>query len=134
MMSGVPLETCWAFNERWNNKFCYKVASCWLFLLNNYYHLLLAGVNRQTWSCLLYRFPAEISPFCDHRPNVYQRGNNLPYVTVKKLQQTVIFPEFSLPFIATYSHCQKRRCTQRMCLRYYYYYYYHHHHHHHQLI
>ena len=35
MMSGVPLETCWAFNERWNNKFCYKVASCWLFLLNS---------------------------------------------------------------------------------------------------
>jgi hypothetical protein len=34
MMSGVPLETCWAFNERWNNKFCYKVASCWLFLLS----------------------------------------------------------------------------------------------------
>ena len=34
-MSGVPLETCWAFNERWNNKFCYKVASCWLFLLNH---------------------------------------------------------------------------------------------------
>jgi hypothetical protein len=34
MMSGVPLETCWALNERWNNKFCYKVASCWLFLLN----------------------------------------------------------------------------------------------------
>ena len=36
MVSGVPLETCWAFNERWNNKFCYKVASCWLFLLNKY--------------------------------------------------------------------------------------------------
>ena len=34
MMSGVPLETCWAFNKRWNNKFCLKVASCWLFLLN----------------------------------------------------------------------------------------------------
>ena len=33
-MSGIPLETCWAFNERWNNKFCYKVAPCWLFLLN----------------------------------------------------------------------------------------------------
>jgi hypothetical protein len=33
MMSGVPLETCWAFNKRWNNKFYYKVASCWLFLL-----------------------------------------------------------------------------------------------------
>jgi len=35
MMSGVPLETCWAFNEQWNNKFCSKVASCWLFLLNH---------------------------------------------------------------------------------------------------
>jgi hypothetical protein len=34
IMSGVPLETCWAFNERWNNKFYYKVAFCWLFLLN----------------------------------------------------------------------------------------------------
>jgi hypothetical protein len=33
MMRGVPLETYWAFNERWNNKFCYKVATCWLFLL-----------------------------------------------------------------------------------------------------
>jgi len=21
MMSGMPLETCWAFNKRWNNKF-----------------------------------------------------------------------------------------------------------------
>ena len=31
MMSGVPLETCWAFKERWNNKFNYKAASCWYF-------------------------------------------------------------------------------------------------------
>jgi len=36
MMSGMPLETCWAFNERWINKFYYKVASCWLFLLSQY--------------------------------------------------------------------------------------------------
>jgi hypothetical protein len=38
MMWGVPLETCWAFNERWNNKFYYKFASCWLFLLNQIPH------------------------------------------------------------------------------------------------
>ena len=25
MMSGVPLETCWAFNKLWNNKFYYKL-------------------------------------------------------------------------------------------------------------
>jgi len=34
MMSGISLETCSAFNERWNNKFYYKVTSCWLFLLS----------------------------------------------------------------------------------------------------
>ena len=33
MVNGMPLETCWAFSEFWNNKFHYKVASCWLFLL-----------------------------------------------------------------------------------------------------
>jgi len=33
MVSGMPLETCWGFNEWWNNKFYYKVAFCWLFLL-----------------------------------------------------------------------------------------------------
>ena len=32
MLSGMPLETCWAFSKFWNNKFYYKVASCWLFL------------------------------------------------------------------------------------------------------
>ena len=35
MMSGMPLETCWAFSERWNGKFCYRVASRWLFLLSH---------------------------------------------------------------------------------------------------
>jgi hypothetical protein len=35
MMSGMPLETFWAFNERWNNKFCYKDAFRWLFLLSH---------------------------------------------------------------------------------------------------
>jgi hypothetical protein len=39
MMSGVQLETCWAFNERWNNKFYYKVASCWLFLLSKSWYI-----------------------------------------------------------------------------------------------
>jgi hypothetical protein len=35
MMSDMPFETCWAFNERWNNKFYYKIASRWLFLLSH---------------------------------------------------------------------------------------------------
>jgi hypothetical protein len=32
MMNGVSLETRWAINKHWNNKFYYTVASCWLFL------------------------------------------------------------------------------------------------------
>jgi len=31
MLSGVPVEIYWAFNKLWNNKFYYKVASCWYF-------------------------------------------------------------------------------------------------------
>ena len=31
MMSGMPLETCWAFKKLWNNKFYHKAASCWYF-------------------------------------------------------------------------------------------------------
>ena len=46
----VPLETCWAFNERWNNKFCYKVASCWLFLLNDIPSLQTKTLNFITLS------------------------------------------------------------------------------------
>jgi len=44
MMSGMPLETCLAFNKFWNNKFYYKVASCWLFLLIR--PLLLSTVTK----------------------------------------------------------------------------------------
>ena len=41
MTSGMPLETCSAVNERWNNKFCYKVASCWLFLLSHTLNMIM---------------------------------------------------------------------------------------------
>ena len=37
LMSGVSLETCWAIEKHWNNKFYYTVASCWLFLYDLYY-------------------------------------------------------------------------------------------------
>ena len=56
MMSGVPLATCWAFNKLWNNKFYYKAASRWLFLLIQ--SELLTEItscilrNRATWKTL----------------------------------------------------------------------------------
>ena len=50
MMSGMPLETCCAFNERWNNKFYYKVASYWLFLLS---HTTMHGSMNVKLLCLI---------------------------------------------------------------------------------
>ena len=38
MMGGVSPETCWAIKKHGNNKFCYTVASCWLFLWDLYYN------------------------------------------------------------------------------------------------
>ena len=68
MMSDIPLETCWAFNELWNNKFRYQVASCWLLLLSHttmhgpmnikknticyFYWTMLSIVNREIQSLL----------------------------------------------------------------------------------
>jgi len=55
MMSGMPLEICWAFNKRWNNKFYYKVTSCWLFLL---IHTTMQG------SVNINSLNAELNPIC----------------------------------------------------------------------
>jgi hypothetical protein len=58
MMSGVPLETCLAFNKLWNNKFYYKVASCWYFCwviydtrswISNIFCLLFLVLHRTLW-------------------------------------------------------------------------------------
>ena len=37
IMSGVSFETSWAIKKHKNNKFCYKVASCWWFPHDFYY-------------------------------------------------------------------------------------------------
>jgi hypothetical protein len=65
MISGLPLETCYVFNKRWNNKFCYKVASCWLFLLNhiglystfleNYLAVDIHNMSREILVCQMLR-------------------------------------------------------------------------------
>jgi hypothetical protein len=50
MMSGAPLETCWAFNKLWNNKFYYKAAYCWYF----YCHLRCTDpwISKKKLNCL----------------------------------------------------------------------------------
>jgi hypothetical protein len=66
MMSGLPLETCWAFNERWNYKFYCKVASGWLFLLS---HITMHGSMNikpiQNVHIQLHEYWKSESVFCD---------------------------------------------------------------------
>jgi len=67
MMGGMQLETCWAFNERWNNKFYYKVESCWLFLLSTLLvffpplHLSPVCWRKEPSSCWMLFFPWQSS-------------------------------------------------------------------------
>jgi len=51
MMSGVPLETCWAFNKLWNNKFYYKAAFCWYFYWVIYDARIHEYQNDSTFIC-----------------------------------------------------------------------------------
>ena len=54
MTSGMPLETCSAFNERRINKFYYKVASCWLFLLSHSVNIYSNWLQEQFCNLSLY--------------------------------------------------------------------------------
>ena len=45
----MPLETCSAFSERWNNKLYYKFASCWLFLLSHTTMHVFMNIKFETW-------------------------------------------------------------------------------------
>jgi hypothetical protein len=64
MTSGMPLETCWAFNKRWNNKFYYRVASCWLFLL---IHTMMHGSMNVKYNWPLYCQRKNFSYLFDRR-------------------------------------------------------------------
>jgi len=70
MMCGMPLEACWAVNERWNHKFSYKVASCWLFLMSRFWKFYITrcsmvGETAAT-SSLMFCFKSIVVPgfFC----------------------------------------------------------------------
>jgi hypothetical protein len=60
MMSGVPLETCWAFNKLWNNKFYYKTASCSYFYWVIYdariheYHIFIRNFSSLSFHIYIY--------------------------------------------------------------------------------
>jgi len=67
MMSGVPLETCWAFNKLWNNKFYYKAASCWCF----YWVIYDAWISKVCGNCV--PFTTDISSVSVQRQCVLLR-------------------------------------------------------------
>jgi len=87
MMSGVPLNTCWAVNERRNSKFCYKAASCWLFLLS---HTVMHGsmnikliyknnvTSQKFLFCTVNKLPCSWSHFASQNPpHTYTHRKNV---------------------------------------------------------
>jgi hypothetical protein len=80
-ISGVPLATCWAFNESWNNKFYYKVAFCWLFLLS---HTTMHGsMNIKSISLFPFRsdrFIIRWTKGIEERPNVTIKLNKTKHI------------------------------------------------------
>ena len=108
MVRGVPLKTCWAFNERWNNKFCYKVASCWLFLPNhttmngsiNIKTFLYSTRNTKTHTsslCILLQPPVNSSVF---DPNM----ENFELNTRKKLYLINFLVNFFFYLLVSFSN------------------------------
>ena len=110
MMSGMPLETCWAFNEWWTNKFYYKDASCWLFLLSEkriwYCNLVMIWTN---WSWKFYKNISYVaSDTCSPKlesnqliqrtpwiPEINRRGgnsHNCQPVTWLRINRTIFSP------------------------------------------
>ena len=84
MMSGVPLETRWAFSKFWHNKFYYKVASCWLFLLILFY--LGKSLPLRVWNWMKiapeinYHFPSlreELSKYSHPTPDCFLYSKRL---------------------------------------------------------
>jgi len=87
MMSGMPLETCWAFNKRWNNKFYYKVASCWLFLL---IHTTMHGsmnIKSKTFICI-YWFHHHIGLESIWRTAVVAYSRCYPVICTAEMRKT----------------------------------------------
>jgi len=64
MMSGVPFETCWAFNKLWNNKFYYKAASRWYFYKIFNINILISEINLNTF--YKFNFPLTENTFRLH--------------------------------------------------------------------
>jgi hypothetical protein len=48
MMSGLPLETCWAFNERWNNKILLQGCILLVVSTESFLELFVPSVNYGT--------------------------------------------------------------------------------------
>ena len=120
MMSCMPLETCSAFNQFWINKFYYKVASCWLFLL---IHTTMHGsMNIKFINLLLFCFP-----YLNHlqpKDSSYMeplQGLNLNRRSISRLELEMPVIRFSVCCVSgnvirvyPYTHCVQTVKTREL--------------------
>ena len=75
-MSGVPLETCWAFKKRWNNKFYYKL------------HLVGISTESSTMHGSMSVKRVQVCQWGDRSTALRNFGNHLPVNTTLTSQKT----------------------------------------------
>jgi len=82
MMIGVPLETWWAFNKRWNNKFYYKAT------FGLYFHWVIYDAQIHEYQISLIVCPLRLS-------HVFPQSNN-----ITDLGQKMTLPvQFHIPLV-----------------------------------
>ena len=69
MMSGVSLETCWAFNKLWNNKFYYKLHLVGISLSHANTGSIITQTQEHAMSHLMLSATATGRNNCRHRPS-----------------------------------------------------------------
>jgi len=80
LMSGVPLETCWAFNKRWNNKLYYKLHPVGI-SIQSYYDARVHEYQTSQYNisclshvpCACYKHPPFYSYWPDKLSNIWRR-------------------------------------------------------------
>ena len=112
MMSGVPLETCWAFIERWNNKFYYKVAACRLFLLN---HTTMHGSINIKWMLIVVNNNAKYFAALQ-QCKLYFLGNTEHSVHCRQATSTpTTIKKWKLLFAFSWQQWLRERATMSRC-------------------
>jgi hypothetical protein len=116
MMSGVPLETCWAFNKRWNNQFYYNAASCWYFYWVIYdARIYEYQVSNPLLLLLCYIIPVPEDGFLQTRNTQHIFDNKIYCLKIQTWLTVLLFVRLLEQALSTINHNHYiTRCWKRL--------------------